>query len=154
MSYHPVCGLGSGRRRLAAGVHGAWRSRDGLYRHWGYDRLSRVRPLVICTGCAESGERGRWPGRGRDGFWDVLGSDGPPEPHALDAGPMQRDRLFFIRVSRIQIGLLSRPLVEGEKKMPTVVEVAFKPLGEIKITPCDPRALELAVDDAVVVGSA
>lgn len=34
--------------------------------------------------------------------------------------------------------------------MPIVVGVAFKPLG--KITPCDPGALELAVDDAVVVG--
>ena len=33
--------------------------------------------------------------------------------------------------------------------MPIVVGVAFKPLG--KITPCDPGALELAVDDAVVV---
>ena len=32
--------------------------------------------------------------------------------------------------------------------MPIVVGVAFKPLG--KITPCDPGALELAVDDAVI----
>jgi len=34
--------------------------------------------------------------------------------------------------------------------MPIVVGVAFKPLG--KITPCDPGPLELAPDDAVVVG--
>ena len=34
--------------------------------------------------------------------------------------------------------------------MPIVVGVAFKPLG--KITPCDPGPLELAPDDAVVIG--